>query len=223
MVSRWRWAGAAIAVLLVAAPTVADASKGRLNGERPYWAAHGRVIAFDGWFGRATQDERLWMMNADGTRRRPIAAAGGGASLSPTGRMVAERFYTNANYGVLDVGRPGRKPIKTFKLRGTDYGGPVWAPDESAVAVEVLTDSRAMIFVADLRTGVRSISRVASRDDESPAWSPDSRRIAIVTCASLGGDCNLAVMRRDGSHRHVLVRGEDSYLREADQYTVDPV
>jgi Tol biopolymer transport system component len=203
--SRWRWryVGIASAALAIAGAASADAARARVSAEEPYWSAHGRLIAFTGY-----PDGHLWVMNADGSQRHRIA----GSTLSPSGRMVAESFDTG-NAGLVLIERPNGKLIKQFivRVRADAYGPVVWAPDERAVAVSVFPPGppgREKIFVADLRRGLYSVSRVRSQDDSpSPAWSPDSRRIAFVSCPSAyRGHCQLTVVNRDGSGRKVVVR-----------------
>ena len=136
-------------------------------------------------------------MNADGSGKRPLR----GDAPSPSGRMLATSGDTGTE-GVIWVGRLSGKPIRKFTIHvpaDEGYGWPVWAPDEHAVEVGV---DDTMMFVADLRGGLRSISRMRSREDMSPAWSPDSRVIAFVTCPKNSPwKCGLALIGRDGSGR----------------------
>jgi Tol biopolymer transport system component len=145
-------------------------------------------------------------MNADGSHTRPVAAD----VPSPSGRRLATSGDTGTE-GVLWVDWLSGKPIRKFTIHvpaGLGYGPPVWAPDERAVEVGV---DDALMFVAELRGGLRLISRIRSREDMSPAWSPDSRLIAFVTCAkSYPQNCRLALIGRNGSGRKVLVRNIDA-------------
>jgi dipeptidyl aminopeptidase/acylaminoacyl peptidase len=178
--------------------------------------------------------DRLWMMNADGTRKRPIASnhfENGGASLAPSGQVVAETNIAGSTGrgGVLVLRRAGGRVLKRFRFRTASaegFGDPVWAPDNQVVAwdgiiceggdSQTLCTDRSEIFVSNLRNRVRSISRVRSRQDEAPAWSPDARRIAFVTCGK-DFSCQLATIRPDGSGRRVIRR------IEAGTYFVEPV
>lgn len=214
-------AAGAIGVFIVATAT-ASASTARLTAESAYWRASGRLIEV--WDGKS----HLWAMNADGTRRRPIADydvnARGGASLSPSGRMVGVTDTTSSPRAralecarevgdcdevLLVLKRPGGGTIKQFRWKTGTTGvatvsGPVWAPDERAVAVMADHLDEPRIFVVDLRTGVRSVSRARSRKDWQPAWSPDGRRIAFISCASDGSNCHVAVMARDATGRRAV-------------------
>lgn len=128
IVRRRRWAAtAAVGFLIVATATASasSASTARLTASSAYWRAGGRLIEV--WSG-----EKLWVMKADGTGRRPIlyhSAGLGGASLSPSGRMVGITDATSSppsrarrcafnrgpcDEGVLVLKRTGGGTIKQF-------------------------------------------------------------------------------------------------------------
>jgi hypothetical protein len=193
-----RWAAVASAAFLIAATTT-DASQGRLKAGYAEWLAHGRLITFRGWYG--PNAERTWIMNADGSGKRRL----GGDVPSPSGRRLATSDDTGTE-GLVSIDWLSGKPIRRFTIHvvaNLGFDWPVWAPDERAVAVGV---DDATIFVAELRGGLRSISRIHSREDTSPAWSPDGRSIAFITCAkSAEWNCDLARIGRSGNGREILV------------------
>jgi dipeptidyl aminopeptidase/acylaminoacyl peptidase len=189
-------------------------------GSRPlaadaYWTAGGRLVTF--WDG----SRQLWMMKADGTHSRPVApywvAGSGEASTSPSGRLVAISavYGRRAVRGQLVVRRPGAKRstarFRLGRLPTDGLGEPAWAPAEDALAVEVYlygATERSHIFVAGRKKGVKDISAASSsRDEESPAWSPNGREIAFLSCAKTGRTgCDVVVTARDGSHRRAVLR-----------------
>jgi hypothetical protein len=140
-------------------------------------------------------------MNADGSGRRALTLAADSryeiGVLSPSGRRFAdsEDFGTE---GALLIRWPSGKKIREFPIRVSAdyYGYPDWSPDESAVAVEVETYYRTMIFVGELHDGLHSISHVASRTESSVDWSPDSRRIAFASCTPSPGGLIRPLQRR---------------------------
>ena len=96
---------------------------------------------------------------------------------------------------------------------------------QQAVTVEVYAGPRVMIFVVDLRTGLlRLVSHVRSRSDESAAWSPDSRQIAFISCATDESNCNLGLIDRSGSGRKVIVSnlGRPPRQREPEPREIHP-
>lgn len=204
---RGRLAGAAATAVLVALAMPTAASLTAVRARTAYWSAGGQVIAF--WDGN-----RLWMMNADGTRRRPIAPlsdnGAGNARLSPSGRFVAVTDVLGRAF--LVVRRVGGPIVKRIRWRAPEadvYAAIVWSPDERAIAMAAsfgtLASSR--IFVVDVRKGrVRKLRRSRPGVDEAPAWSPDSRRIAFHSCG-LQAPCQLALVRADGQGRRIISRG----------------
>jgi Tol biopolymer transport system component len=62
------------------------------------------------------------------------------------------------------------------------------------------------LHLVDLRTGR---SRLLRRDAESPAWSPDGRRLAFTNRYAPPYNVDVWVMRRDGTRAHRLTRHPD--------------
>jgi Tol biopolymer transport system component len=211
----------ALAALLLAAAPVAGGSRTFLKAIHPYWLAGGARIAFLGWDGRRDQGDklvRIWVMNPDGRRRRALTRAVPNSPyelpvLSPSGRRFADVFdYGNKLVGW--IGWPSGKTIweKTLVRFAAIYSLPAWSPDERAFVVEVESDpdGRGVILVEELKGRLHQISHLGSRDDSLAAWSPDSRRLAFVSCLhsspSFRRSCDLVVSRRDGSRRKVVAR-----------------
>jgi len=202
---------ASVVLFVVAALTVGCAASGSSArkahatnqpgqlGRSMYWAAGGKFIVYE--------DRGLWVMRADGSHKRRLADGSSRPALSPRGRMLAQLTGTPEELGgrhliFRTVGTRVGRPVRTFRLRLAPsddfYSDPSWAPDESAVAFR----TRAGIFVADLRSGVRLIDRRIT--DFGSAWSPDSRRIAVSSCPQQNR-CKLMVMSREGTRRRRVV------------------
>jgi dipeptidyl aminopeptidase/acylaminoacyl peptidase len=204
----------AVAVALAVTAAAVSAPGNRPVAADAYWTAGGRLITF--WDG----SRQLWMMKANGTHSRPVApysdVGNGEASTSPSGRLVAIStvYGRRATRGLLVVRRPGAKRstarFRLGRLPTDGLGEPAWAPAEDALAVDVYlygATERSHIFVADRKTGVRDISAASSsRDEESPAWSPNGREIAFLSCAKTGTGCDVVITARDGSHRRAVLR-----------------
>lgn len=206
-----QWAGSAAAGVLLVASATASAAPPGLKGGAAYWVAGDRLIAFVASPRNHPAQERLWLMRADGTGRRPIALRNDGwqePSLSPSGRRVAVAARLRATPPTLRLllKAPAGTLIRTLRWRGgveAVTSAPAWAPDEHAVAFGI-DDGKARIVLSDLHKRIGSVSRGRSSQDYAPNWSPDGRRIAFITCGEFR--CRLALMRRDGSHRKLIIR-----------------
>jgi Tol biopolymer transport system component len=209
--------GIAVFVFLVGTAALGGASPGRVDYvDYAYWTARGRLVTF--WDGN-----HLWLMRANGTQTRRVAAFPedgiGASSVSPSGQLVATStvYGPRADRGLLVVRRVGaRSPIARFRLGNLPteaLSEPAWAPDEKALATEVFVSGatvRSHIFVANLsRRSVRDVSRSTSRDDESPAWSPNGRQVAFLGCGSTRESCDLLLIGRQGSRRRAVLRSID--------------
>jgi WD40-like Beta Propeller Repeat len=156
-------------------------ARGVGGGYSPYWADGGRLIAYE-------RSSSGWgVMDSDGSNRRAVSDSEL-ATLSPSGERVAEVLTPAPSGGIRLVLRSlAGGHIRSYRLRyADDYGPPVWAPAERAVAL----DSDKGILVADDR---HPAARLIGLGGSWPAWSPDGRHIAFLRGSSL------MVMRRDGT------------------------
>ncbi len=150
------------------------------------------------------------------------------AAMAADGRQLAFGSSTHATW-LTDLGG-------TVVGEGPSMSPVVWSPDSSSVAGR----GSAGLLVWDVATG--QAEAIASRDGE-PVWSPDSRRIAVVTeCAheaasvviyqrdmgwkpSFYGDCDLAGFggwSHDGARFGVQLAGvEAPVFRVIDAETGD--
>jgi dipeptidyl aminopeptidase/acylaminoacyl peptidase len=190
----------AVAIAILGVSSGAVGSRERFDPFSPRWSASGRLITFE-------NGGRVWMMNADGSGRKPIGYArdGEGAALSPDGTVVAQLSALDDVRCVLLLRKPGGQTFKRLRFRSAweALSQVRWAPNGRAVAW-VVDAVRTKIFVTDLRRA-RPISSVRFSDDDSPTWSPDSRRIAFSSFRAGSGN-RLATMGPDGRRRRIVLR-----------------
>lgn len=145
----------------------------------PDWSPDGRQIAF-------MRDGRTWVMAADGSAARPLAAGAGTwdiqPSWSPDGRWLA--FVRHA-----EEGRSGRGQILRVRADGTreevlyDGAEPLgylaWQPGGQGIAFT----TRSRLLYLDLRTRkTRALAEAGPDSDLLPggvAWTPDGQSVVF--------------------------------------------
>jgi TolB protein len=162
--------------------------------ERPSWSPDGRHIAF-------TRDERIFIINADGTddhEIQPIGDTGTGPAWSPDGSRIAFSGYTAAfdvEIFVMKLDGSGRRQI-TYTPNVLEER-PAWSPDGGKIAATGLNLTTSWrVYVVDL--GTRIERQLEPGYGLEPAWSPDGAKIMFFGCGEI--DCGLYTARVDGSN-----------------------
>lgn len=175
------------AVLAVLVLPVAAAAPGAPNGKTA-----GTIAFLRGNYDASSF--QVYLVQADGTRLRALAAAAGGPpsppSWSPNGRIAFSGDVPSVDYGTvpgLKSVRPGGKPVTLVPRGGEDtdaaYVIPLWSPDGRRIALDVVTglDSRVQqSVIAVVRSdgaGLRELTQ--GPEDCCAAWSPASDAIAF--------------------------------------------
>jgi len=190
--------------------TVLDATDGSVLTEtgdcclEPVWSPDGRQIAYLSYGtynpqGELIGQKGLFVMNADGTRRRLIAKSVDQRYLTrPAWSNRGTIAFLGADGGIWTVSASG---TGLTELVPTDAGNMVsfaWAPDGGRLAIQ-LGDGDYEIFVVNADgTGLKNLTDNEKIQDTTPTWSPDGGAIAFVR-ESHNEFAQIFAMRADGS------------------------
>jgi TolB protein len=136
----------------------------------------------------------IYTINPDGSDPRRIAPANSGSpSWSPNGRRIVFDRSINGHAWIYVMGANGKDARRIPHVQG---GSPSFAPNGQRI---VYVRGHHGPVIATIRldgTGVRKLADCGI----VPEYSPDGKHIVFQGCDPLG----VWVMRRDGSHAHVL-------------------
>lgn len=186
-------------------------SDGPGDGE-PAWSPDGSRIAFTRTF---SDHSDIYIMDADGSNlvRRTDGYVNKSPSWSPDGAWLV--FAGCCNDGSMDLYRmkaddDGVSPALLFSRPGYD-ASPAWSPDGASIAFVsdwVAYDFTSDIFITDATgSAITQVTAGFGTNDSlieyhNPAWSPDGRRFAVVTCHPAFVLCDtgmISVIGTDGS------------------------
>jgi Tol biopolymer transport system component len=192
---------------------------------QPSWSPDGKKIAF---VSARAGNEQIYVMNADGSEQRRVTHSNDGDTApvwSPDGRKIAfmctsvtPRLVTEIC--VIHADGTGARKLTSPKKGDNLY--PVWTPDSKTVLYTRPGPVAEKVYAPDgvrfaylrhntkwmLYVGSRRVSAVAGNAD-SPAWSPDGRRLAFVDRASRS---DVYVVNADGSDAQALTSGPGNSL-----------
>lgn len=170
----------------------------------PSFSRDGRTIAYIGTGG-------VWVMDADGSGKRRLAAAKfpshgvPGPAWSPDGRWIA--FTSDDEVWVTRSDGTQRRRLFGDPHRSTEDIS--WSPGSRRLAF-AHGDGDWEIFVVNADgSGLRNITNNRRVQDEDPSWSPDGQSIAFVS--DRDGNAEIYVMRADGRDQRNLSKapGQD--------------
>ena len=164
-------------------------------GERPAWSPDHSKIVFEA-------NNTVFIMNADGTAAKPLTGVSGDATPSFTADGSKVVFvHPNDRTGtseILTVDADGTNRQRLVKVSKTSLTSPRLSPDGTKLAFQASKRLDTDIVVMDLATGRRIVVAGGPNNEQQPAWSPDSKRLAFLTGILDKGSC-LGIVNADGT------------------------
>jgi Tol biopolymer transport system component len=164
------------------------------------------------------RDSGVWIVTPDGSRMRLVARGGSGPVWSPDGRRIAFGRRDGSDAGVYVINIDGGEERRlTREQAGRTDGVMSWSPSGRMIAFyrqfsrpgtcgPLRLAGDFYVMNAD-GSGIRRLTRHGQAHYSAAVWSPDSRRIAIVSChRSPRGDPEIYVIEADGSGERRLTR-----------------
>jgi TolB protein len=167
----------------------------------PAWSPDGTRIAVSVF----AQDREIWIVNADGTDARQLAAAENVSppSWSPDGTRVAYAADTADGSALHIVNADGTDDhVIGTPLANRDYFSVAFSPDGTKLLYDAGTDSGFGIFVMNV-DGSSAIPIGPTNQDYNPSWSPDGSQI-VFTRQEEGAESDIWLMSADGTDARPL-------------------
>jgi Tol biopolymer transport system component len=186
--------------------THSPGSNDDLRDSGPTWSPDGQRIAFHSSAKPGDDNDDLFVMNADGTSKRPLFSTVNRETYphwSPDGQQIAFQTFGSFEPGASDddmfislsvVGVGGGPPTRLIEWRWKDFGAykvallgvtrPRWSPDGSEIAFTEISEDPPRLDVSVINadgTGLRNLTEDQPGNAWSPAWSPDGTKIAFLT------------------------------------------
>jgi TolB protein len=161
------------------------------------------------------RDSDVWIVSPDGSETRLVARGASGAVWSPDGRRIAFARRDGSEAGIYVINVDGRGERRLTRERsGTTVGVTSWSPNGRMIAFyrqysRPGSCGKAGDFYVMNANGsnVRRLTRHGRAHYWGAPWSPNSRRIAIVSChQSPRGDPEIYILDVDGSGERRLTR-----------------
>jgi Tol biopolymer transport system component len=166
-----------------------------IAGERPAWSPDHSKIVFEA-------NHTVFIMNADGSGAKPVTGITGDRQPSFNGDgtkvvLVHDKAKTESSE-IFIVNVDGTNRQLLAKVVKTSLGAPRISPDGTKLAVQALRRLGSAIVVIDLATGRRTVVADSPNNEQLPAWSPDSKRLAFMTGVLDKGQC-IGIVNADGT------------------------
>jgi TolB protein len=135
---------------------------------QPVWSPDGTRIVFASL--RAGGDNRIFVMNADGSDVQSLTPTGDDGNTCPTWSPDGTRIaYSNGDSNIVIIPSDGGAPVATFSVETCDLS---WSPLGDRIAFAGATG----ISFLDIATGTVTPFTTDPNDD-APSWAPDGSRL----------------------------------------------
>lgn len=170
---------------------------------KPAWSPDGRRILFTRL---SLLDNRpdLYVINADGSRKRKLVANAAGGTWSPDGRSLAFTLGEAGVSSVLYLARADGRARRQVSRGFANVWGPSWSPDGRRLAFAGVRQKGAQSDIYTMNLDGSGVEQLTSERAVNfrPTWSPDGRWILFSAVRNRNQD--LYVMRADGSEERRL-------------------
>jgi hypothetical protein len=165
----------------------------------PDWSPDGSRIVFARRDPANFEDEKLWLMNADGSDLHPLNIAGSAPCWSPDGTRLLYQSIRGGNYGLYAADLDGANETTLAVSAGHEMF-PAWSPDGTKIAFVSTRDGNPEIYVMNADGSGQTRLTFSSAGDFDPAWSPDGSLIAFDSDASGSDHWEIYLIRADGTN-----------------------
>jgi TolB protein len=148
----------------------------------------------------ASDDEDIYVMNADGSGATPLVVGSADDEdpvFSPDGTKIAFESNRDGNREIYVMNADGSEQTRLTEDPASDTS-PAWSPDGSQIAFTSARDGNLQVYVMAADGSGETRVTDGSGDDSSPAWSPDGSQIAFVTGTPGATAVDIAVMNVEG-------------------------
>jgi len=180
----------------------------RASGELgpPSWSPDSKRLAFGSY-----DDDRVEVVDLDGSNRHILIRDGTDPSWSPDGRRIAFLSDRDGDLDVYSAGADGTNQRPLTRNRAPDYE-PAWSPDGAHILFVSERDGNSEVYVMRPDGSHQTNVSHSPDPDDFPSWSPDGSMLAYVSYANgadphtVGqGNAEVYVVNPDGSGGRKLV------------------